>query len=49
MIATALYFILRMLQYQYQAEREAWVHYVRTIEQPVFDNFGSRIGGDLSK
>jgi hypothetical protein len=48
MIATALYFILRMLQYQYQAEREAWVHYVRTIEQHVFDNFGSRIGGDLS-
>jgi hypothetical protein len=37
-----------MLQYQYQAEREAWVRYIRTIETHVFEKFGANISGDLS-
>jgi hypothetical protein len=37
-----------MLQYQYQAEREAWVRYIRTIEEYVFETFGANISGDLS-
>jgi hypothetical protein len=47
-VVTPLYFCLRMLQYQYQAEREAWVRYIRTIEKHVFETFGANISGDLS-
>jgi hypothetical protein len=47
-VVTPLYFCLRMLQYQYQAEREAWVCYIRTVEERVYQTFGANISGDLS-
>jgi hypothetical protein len=47
-VVTPLYFCLRMLQYQYQAEREAWVSYIRTVEERVCETFGANISGDLS-
>jgi hypothetical protein len=48
LVATPLYFSLRMLQYQHQAERDIWIEYIRTLETHVREKFGCEIGGDLS-
>jgi hypothetical protein len=47
-IATPLYFMLRMSQYQYQAECEAWIVYIDTVAERVRSLYGSDISGDLS-
>jgi hypothetical protein len=47
-IATPLYFMLRMSQYQYQAECEAWIVYINTVAERVRNLYGSDISGDLS-
>jgi hypothetical protein len=47
-IASSGYFLVRMYQYQYQAERKGWIRYIRAVSNHVQDRFHADITGDLS-